>query len=212
MKPEPPPLSSHPDLELTRLCGEAGFVYHDGWFIQRTGQGDYDLLRRHPSPPRPYPYGRRLRVNARSFAGLGWLFSFAVILWGVLTAEETTVGFGVLLVVMMMTFLYRTTRALRKGRLLLGRAKRVMGRATLITSSMDRLEVTLHPTEPWPTVEVEVPPAPNQYLLASSKRYDVLLLALKRREHVQLVGFRPQDSEDNEDNEESGETTASDPR
>jgi hypothetical protein len=205
MQPELNPLSSHPDLELTRLCEAAGFVHHDGWFIARTERDDYDLLRRHPQPPRPYPYGRRLRADARSFAGLGWLFAFAVILWGLLVRDQATVGFGLLLVVMMAAFLYRTTRAIRKGRLLLGRTQKVVGRATLITSSMDRLEVALHPAEPWPTVELELPPAPSRYLLDRSDGYEVLLLALVRRDHVRLVGFRPCPGGDDEG------PTASDP-
>lgn len=210
MPTDPPSLSPHPDPELTRLCEEAGFVHHDGWLIQRTAPDDYDLLRRHPQPPRPYPYGRRLRADARGFAGLGWLFAFAVLLWGALVREPATVGFGVLLVVMMATLLYRTTRALRKGRLLLGRAQKVMGRATLITSTMDRLEVTLHPTEAWPTVELQVPPGPSRYLLERSDSYEVLLLALERRENVRLVGFRPNSGGGDQLVPERG-PTASDP-
>jgi hypothetical protein len=208
-QPDPPPLSSHADLDLTRLCDEAGFIYHDGWFIRRIRQTDYDLLRRHPQPPRPYPYVRRLRANARSFAGLVWLFTFAVILWGVLVRDLYAIALGLLQVVMMMTFVFRTTRALRKGRLLLGTTQKSMGHATLITSSMDRMEIALHPAEPWPTVEIEVPPAPSRYLLQTGKRYEVLLLALDRPDHVQLLGFRPHDRGDGD--EDAGETTGSDP-
>jgi len=190
-QPKSPPLPSQADLELTRLCDGAGLVYHDGWFIKRTATDDYDLLQRHPQPPRPYPYGRRLRADARSFAGLVWLFAFAVILWGVLVGDLNTIIFGHLLGLMMATFLFRTTRALRKGRLLLGTTQKVMGHATLITSSMDRLEIALQPADPWPTVDIEVPPAPSRYLLKADKSYEVLLLALARPDHVQLVGFRP---------------------
>jgi len=205
MQPEPPSPSSQPDPDLARICEEAGFVFHDGWFIERKATDDYDLVRRHPQPPRPYPYGRRLRAEARSFAGLGWLFAFAVLLWGALVRDPATVGIGVMLVVMMATLFYRTTRTLRRGRLVLGRAQKVMGRATLITSTMDRLEVSLHPAEAWPTVEVQAPPGPSRYLLQNSDRYEVLLLALERRENVRLVGFRPRSGSD-------AKPTASDPK
>ena len=205
MKPETPPRSPPSDPELTRLCEAAGFFAHDGWFMERHTRDDYDLLQRHPRPPRPYPYGRRLRADARSFAGLGWLFAVAVILWGALVREPITLGFGGLLVVMMVAFLYRTTRALRRGRLLLGETQKVMGRATLITSSMDRLEVALHPAEPWPTVEVELPPGPSRYLMDHGGQFEVLLLALEQREHVRLMGFRLHDPGDEK------ATTGSDP-
>ncbi len=196
MQPADPPLSSHTDLELTRLAEEAGYIYHDGWFMERRMLADYDLLKGHPRPPRPYPYGRQLRADASSFAGLGWLFSVAVLVWGALMREWTTLGFGGLCLVMMVTFLYRTTRAIRQGRLLLGKTQRVIQRASLITSTLDRLEITVHPAEPWSTVEIQLPPVPSRYLLERNKHYEVLLLALQRPEDTQLVGFRPRSGDD----------------
>jgi len=205
MPPEAVPPTPHPDPELTRLCESAGFVDHDGWFMERNDRDDYDLLQRHPRPPRPYPYGRRLRADALSFAGLGWLFALAVVLWGTLVQEPATISIGALLLLTMAILGYRTTRTLRKGRLLLGRTRKVMGHATLITSTLDRVEVALHPAEPWPTAEVQVPPGPSRYLLDHHGAYEVLLLASERREHVRLLGFRPHDRED-----DAG-ATASDP-
>jgi hypothetical protein len=73
----------------------------------------------------------------------------------------------------------------------LGKTQRVIQRASLITSTLDRLEIAVHPAEPFPTVEVQLPPTASRYLLERDDSYEVLLLVLQREEDTQMVGFRP---------------------